>query len=101
MTIVPAHPQPVATPSPTSLTVDRAAALLDLDPWERARQAHVLVELLQRLSGVVLDLRRQAIRELVDKHQAPKAQVARHIGVTPTRVGQLVGTRATAEGVAA
>jgi DNA-directed RNA polymerase specialized sigma subunit len=78
------------------LKVDEAALRAVPDPWERARQANVLAEVLRRLSAAVLDVRRQAVLQLVVQQQVPQAQVARHLGMSGTRISQIVGPRRTA-----
>ncbi|MEV0732412.1 hypothetical protein [Polymorphospora sp. NPDC050346] len=78
----------------TTMLVDlaRAAAWTWSAPstWERARFATILVDLLKRLSSVAAEVRRQAVEELVDGQRVPQARVARHIGVSTSRLSQIV-----------
>jgi transcriptional regulator with PAS, ATPase and Fis domain len=68
-------------------------ALQDVaDPWRRSRLAEEVAKQLRTLTAIVLDIRREAVRELVDKHGAHHTRVARHLGVSRARVGQLVAT---------
>lgn len=72
------------------LALDEAALRAVTDPWERARLAAELAAQLQERSTVVLNVRRDAVRELVVKLEAAPSRVARHLGLTTTRIGQLV-----------
>jgi hypothetical protein len=77
------------------LTLDETTLRAVADPWERARLADALAAHLQQRSAAVLDVRRDAVRELVVKLGAARSRVARYLGLTPSRIGQLVGvTRA-------
>jgi len=78
--------------APAALTFD-PPALMQMDVWERASRTANLVEILHQLYGAALTLRHQAVRELVERHSASKAHVARHIGVSPTRINQILGSR--------
>jgi len=82
---------------PVHLAINETVLLTSADPWERARQASLLMKLLQQLSTAVGEVRKQAVHELVTKHRAPKSRVARHIGVTPTRIDQIVRPTVTNE----
>lgn len=76
------------TPSVSPLDV---TALQEVaDPWRRSRLAEEVAKQLRTLTAFVLDIRREAVRELVDKHGAHHTHVARHLGVSRARVGQLV-----------
>ena len=100
MTIVPVQQGDSSPPTPlvpVQLAIDETVLVSSADPWERARQASLLLKLLQQLSTAVREVRKQAVHELVNKHRAPKSRVARHIGVTPTRIDQLVRPPATSE----
>src|SRR5262245_13611224 len=98
MEIFPAQNTGTASPlPPTSLTVDERALREITDPWQRAEQAAAPAGILKTLSKVVLGLRRQAVHELVQDHKQPKAKVARHIGVSTTRVCQMVETPGAAK----
>lgn len=90
MSIVPVQSQLGKPAGPTHLFFDPTALLSLADPWERADRASRLMQLLQNILSMVSDVRRQAVVELVENQRIPKAQVARHIGVTPPRVDQLV-----------
>lgn len=74
------------------LALDETALRAVTDPWERARLAAELAAHLQKRATAVLDVRRDAVRELVMKLGAARSRVARYLGLTPTRIGQLVGT---------
>ena len=74
--------------------LDEATLRAVSDPWERARLATELAVHLQQRSAAALDVRRDAIHELVVKVGAARSCVARFLGVTPTRIGQLVGATA-------
>lgn len=92
----------VSGDSPSVPTHNPATALLQLaDPWERARQAEVLSRQLHQSRTAVLRVRRDAVRQLVRELRAPQAQVARHLGLTKARIGQLVTTARSTKGVAA
>ena len=86
------------TPSPAPLDV---TALQDVaDPWHRSRLAEESAKQLRALVALALQIRRDAVRELVDKHGAHHTRVARHLGVSRARVSQLVtGSAALHDGV--
>jgi hypothetical protein len=75
----------------TVLALDEVTLRAVSDPWERARLAAELATHLQQRSAAVLDVRRDAVHELVVKLGAAPSRVARYLGLTPTRIGQLVG----------
>ena len=83
--------------TPEVLVLDEAALRAVTDPWERARLAAELATHLQQRATAVLDVRRDAVRELVVKWGAARSRVARYLGLTPTRIGQLVGVVSPAE----
>ncbi len=76
--------------TPDVLALDETALSAVADPWERARLADELAAQLQKRSMAVLAVRRGAVHELVVKLGAAPSRVARFLGLTPTRVGQLV-----------
>ncbi len=84
---------PIAQREPGTLPVldlDRVALLRITDPWRRSKLAHDLARHLEALTETALQIRGDAVRELVCKHRARPAWVARHLGVSRARVGQLL-----------
>ena len=91
MLSVPTSDRLVAPGTPTEpLTFDPAALYAVTDPWQRARLADELADQLRQLSAVVFDVRRAAVRELVEERQARRSQVARHLGKSAARICQLL-----------
>ncbi len=85
----------------TTLIPDEVALRALSDPWERARLASELAAQLQARSARFFDLRRDAVGELVLHRGETRTRVARHLGMSPARVGQLVTSiRTSAEAVA-
>jgi DNA-directed RNA polymerase specialized sigma subunit len=82
---------------PALLTLDQAALLDVADPWRRSQLADELVKQLRALASVVLQIRSEAVRELVHQHGAPRSRVARHLGVSRARVSQLVSAPAASD----
>lgn len=81
------------------LAADEAALRAVSDPWERARLAASLVAELQRRSAVALAVRREAVHELVVLAGAARSRVARWLGLTPSRIGQLLAAARPEGGV--
>jgi predicted XRE-type DNA-binding protein len=82
---------PSGTGEPPSLTALDVTALQNVtDPWHRSRLAEESAKQLRALVALALEIRRDAVRELVDKHGAHHDRVARHLGVSRARVSQLV-----------
>jgi protein involved in temperature-dependent protein secretion len=73
-----------------TLALDEAALRAVSDPWERARLATELAAQLQARSAEVFDVRRDAVRELVLRRGETRTRVARYLGMSPARIGQLV-----------
>jgi hypothetical protein len=73
-------------------TVDETVLLAVADPWERARRASQLHEQLQQATATVLQVRLQAVRELVSAGKKPPA-IGRHIGLSGERVRQLLAAQ--------
>ncbi|MEV6369772.1 hypothetical protein AB0L86_23080 [Micromonospora musae] len=59
------------------------------DPGERARRASELIEAHQRAIAAGSDIRRAVIEEM-DRDGVAEAEIARRIGVTRQRIGQLL-----------
>lgn len=76
--------------TPDVLALDETALSAVVDPWERARLAAELAAHLHQRSLAVLAVRRGAVHELVVKLGTAPSRVARFLGLTPTRVSQLV-----------
>lgn len=82
---------PSGTGEPPSLAPFDVTALQNVtDPWSRSRLAEESAKHLRALVAFALQVRREAVRELVDKHGAQHDRVARHLGVSRARVSQLV-----------
>lgn len=75
------------TPTPAVSEVDLLAVT---DLWERARLAGELAKQLQAGVAAALGVRREAVRALVLGGE-PQRHVARHLGMSPTRVNQIIG----------
>jgi len=91
MSIVPAL-RPVNqpdTPETSRLLLDESVLLTLTDPVERARTANEIAGRLQQAVQFVLQVRRDALREAADLGTS-RPELARHIGVTASRVGQLL-----------
>lgn len=83
--------QPVDDGSATTMLALNEAALRAVsDPWERARLASELAAQLQARSAELFDVRRDAVSELVLRRGETRTRVARHLGMSPARVGQLL-----------
>ncbi len=78
--------------APKLLALDEAALRAVSDPWERARLAAALLSDLHERAAVALEVRRDAVHELVVKRATSKSRVARFLGITPSRVGQLLAS---------
>lgn len=76
------------TPVLTSLDI---TALQDVkDPWRRSRLAEESAKQLRALVEFALQVRQDAVRELVDEHGVHHTRVARHLGVSRARIGQII-----------
>ncbi|GIF08880.1 hypothetical protein [Actinoplanes siamensis] len=75
------------------LTLDEAALRAVTDPWKRARLADELAAHLQQRFVAVLDVRRDAVHELVIQLGTARSRVARYLGLSATRIGQLLTSR--------
>lgn len=85
----------------TTGVLDEVALAAVTDPWERARLAAELASHLRRRSATALKLRREAVRELVSKPGVTQCHVADYLGLTPTRINQLLAAdRASIRAVA-
>lgn len=70
--------------------MEEVAAVADVaDPLERAAQAHALVTRLAQVSSEASRVRREALGVLEDQ-EVSRLEIAKHLGITRTRVGQLV-----------
>lgn len=63
------------------------------DPWRRSELAEALVKQLETITAAVLQIRDGAVRELVSQHRTSQAKVARHLGVSKTRINQVIRPR--------
>jgi predicted XRE-type DNA-binding protein len=89
---------PSAPSDPLALvTLDQAALLNVSDPWRRSQLADSLARHLRALANTVLQIRTEAVRELVHEHGAPRSHVARHLGVSRPLVSQLAATPAASK----
>jgi hypothetical protein len=88
---------PPDVPKTSGLLLDESVLLTLTDPVERARTANEIAGRLQLAVQFVLQVRRDALREAANRG-TPRPELARHIGVTASRVGQLLaeGRRAAA-----
>lgn len=77
------------------LALDKTALLQVTDPWHRCRLADELAKNLRMLADMALQVRGDAVRELINKHGARPSRVATHLGVSKTRIGQLVAGTTT------
>jgi DNA-directed RNA polymerase sigma subunit (sigma70/sigma32) len=78
-----------ASDPPALVLTDKATLLNVADPWHRSQLAAEQLRHLESQINVVQRIRREAVGELVNKHRAPLAAVASHLGLTKTRIGQL------------
>lgn len=84
-----------AEDTPSLAPLDVTALQDEKDPWRRSRLAEESAKHLRVLVEFALRIRQEAVRELVDEHGAHHTRVARHLGVSRARVGQLVTPSAT------
>jgi predicted XRE-type DNA-binding protein len=89
LSVVPKEP-PKRGDALTLPTLDQAELRRITDPWRRSQLADALVKQLAMLSSAALRIRSEAIRELIKQHRTSQARIARHLGMSRTRVGQLV-----------
>lgn len=82
-------PQRKASDSPATVSVDVAALLTIADPWHRSRLAADQARCLEAQMATLLQIRREAVGELVNDHRTPLSKVASHLGLTKSRIGQL------------
>lgn len=69
------------------------------DPWDRALRANQVVAALQKLASIAISIRRAAVLELAAEHGATPRSLASHLGVSKTRVLQLLeGAARTKDG---
>lgn len=80
-----------SVPTTPNTAADEVDLLAVADLWERARLAGELAKQLQASVATALGVRREAVRALVLGGE-PQSRVARHLGVSPTRVNQIIGT---------
>jgi hypothetical protein len=84
-------PTPLDASDPPARLAINEKALLELnDPWDRARAAEDEAKRLMTLVSVILRVRSEAVLELIHRHKTPPSRVARHLGISKQRVGQLV-----------
>lgn len=92
-----------SVPTTPATAVSEADLLAVADLWERARLAGELAAELQARAAAVLGVRRDAVHVLVQRGEK-QSRIARYLGMSPTRVNQLVTSLRTtpaAEAVAA
>jgi len=94
--------------SPQATRTDALALPIDhdelqqiTDPWRRSQLADALAKHLGHVAAAVLQIRDGAVRELVSEHRTPQAHVARHLGVSKTRINQVITRARLTETVAA
>jgi hypothetical protein len=64
-----------------------------MDYWLKEIQLTSVFEFGDTTTATSPEARRLKVRELMEKHQGNKAAVARELGITRQRVGQLIGDR--------
>ena len=88
-TTVAAWPSLVTLPYESRAVIDVAALLQITDPWHRSQLTHKQLRELEPLVDVLRVIRRDAVGELVHKHQTPLAKVAAHLALTKGRISGL------------
>lgn len=69
---------------------DEAVLLGIDDPWRRSGLAQDLLDQSKVLAGMALRIRDSAVRVLIQEEKAPCSRVALHLGVSISRISQLV-----------
>ncbi|WP_433732572.1 hypothetical protein ACQP2Y_46765 (plasmid) [Actinoplanes sp. CA-051413] len=82
-------PQPEASDPPSFASINVAALQTIADPWHRSRLAAEQARCLEAQMATLLQIRRDAVGELVNSHRTPLSKVASHLGLTKSRIGQL------------
>lgn len=88
LSLLPPSPRKASDTGP-SASVNVAALLTIADPWHRSRLAADQARRLEAQMTTLLQIRRDAVGELVNDRRTPLAKVASHLGLTKSRIGQL------------
>jgi hypothetical protein len=78
-----------ASDPPAFVPIDVTSLLRVTDPWRRSQLAAEQVRHLEPHVTALLQIRRDAVGELIHKHQTPLSKVASHLGLTTSRISQL------------
>jgi predicted XRE-type DNA-binding protein len=88
LSLLPPSPRPVHDPAAFAV-IDVDALLTITDPWHRSRAAAEQAKALESQVAALLQIRRDAVGELVNQHRTPLSKVASHLGLTRQRISQL------------